>query len=138
MPRTAAGGNAGRDGNYAALRRLFAERVEVRRPGRFERSKVIILLGGDVAESIHDDQYELGACLDCQVRINAIELHKRFRVSEFRKPSEAWISGARDSAFKARERQMKPRLPTETEWGGFPMKDCEAADDESLLTLTRR
>ena len=58
--RAAAGRDAGRDGNHAALRGILGERVEIRRRRGFERRQKILLRRGDVAEAVEDDERELG------------------------------------------------------------------------------
>ena len=36
------------------------------------------LPGGDVAETVHDDEHEFRARLDREIRVNAVEFHKKF------------------------------------------------------------
>ena len=75
MAGAAAGGDAGRGGNHAALRGILRELVEVRRRGGFERREVILFLRRDVAETVEDDQRELGFGLQCQFRIKCVQIH---------------------------------------------------------------
>ncbi len=56
MAGPAAGRDAGRDGNHAALRGILRELVEVRRVRGFERREIILFLRGDVAEAVEDDE----------------------------------------------------------------------------------
>ena len=75
MPRPAAGRDAGRDGNHAALRGILRERVEIRRGGGFERREIILFAGGDVAEAVEHDQHELGFGLERQFGIKSVQIH---------------------------------------------------------------
>jgi len=68
----AAGGDAGRGGNHAALRRVLGDFVEVRRRGGLERRQVILFLGSDVAQAVEDDQRELGIGFECQFGIKRV------------------------------------------------------------------
>ncbi len=75
MPRPAAGRDAGRGGNHAALRGVFAQRVEVRRGRGFQRRQVKLLRGGDVAEAVEHDQREFGFGFQCQFGIKRVQIH---------------------------------------------------------------
>ena len=56
MSRPAAGRDAGRDGNHAALRGILRDLVEVWRVRRFERREIILFLRRDIAKAVEDDQ----------------------------------------------------------------------------------
>ena len=76
MPRPAAGRDAGRGGNHAALRGILAQLVEVRRGGGFQRRQIKLLLRGQVAEAVEHDQHELGASgFQCQFGIKRVQIH---------------------------------------------------------------
>ena len=60
MAGTAAGSDAGGDGQHAALRGVLGEGVEVGRDGGFERRHKALLAGGDVAEAVEDEEDKLG------------------------------------------------------------------------------
>jgi hypothetical protein len=72
MSRPAAGRDAGRGGNYPALRGILRDFVEVRRRGGFERREIILLRRGDVAEAIEDKQHQLGFGLERQFGIKCV------------------------------------------------------------------
>jgi hypothetical protein len=76
MAGAAAGRDAGRDGDHAALRAAgLHERVEVRRGGGFERRHVAGGGGGDVAEAVEHDEGELRARLDGERGVEFVEFH---------------------------------------------------------------
>ena len=55
VARAAARGDAGRDGDHAALGADAGEGVEVRGAGGFERGEEILFRGGDVAQAVEDE-----------------------------------------------------------------------------------
>jgi hypothetical protein len=75
MARPAAGRDAGRDGNHAALRGIFRDLVEVGRRRGFERREIILLLRRDVAEAVEHDEHELGFGLESQFGIKRVQIH---------------------------------------------------------------
>ncbi len=69
MARAAAGRDAGRDGNHAALRGIFRDRVEVRRVRGFQRREIMLFLGRDVAKTVKHDEDVLCFGFKCQLRV---------------------------------------------------------------------
>ena len=75
MPGSAAGCDAGRSGNHAALRGILAELVEVRRGGGLQRGQVQLLFRGDVAEAVEHHQHQLGLGFQGQFGIKRVQIH---------------------------------------------------------------
>ena len=75
MSRPAAGRDAGRNGNHAALRRVFCQRIQVRRDGGLQRREIILFLRGDVAQAVEHDQREFGFGFQCQFGIKRVQIH---------------------------------------------------------------
>jgi phosphoglucomutase len=76
VPRAAARGDARGDRNHPSLRRIFRQRIQVRRGRRFERGQITLLPRGDIAHAIEHQQHQLGVGLKRQFRIQCIEIHK--------------------------------------------------------------
>ena len=68
----AAGRDAGRSGNHAALRRVLGNLVEIRRRGGLERREIILFLRGDVAQAVEDDEREFAVGFQCQFGIKRV------------------------------------------------------------------
>src|SRR6266496_3027277 len=75
MSRSTAGRDAWGDGDHAALRGVFAERVEVRRRGGFERREITLFLGGQVTQTVEHDEGKLGVGFQSQFRIQRVQFH---------------------------------------------------------------
>ena len=75
MTRTAAGRDAGRGGNHAALRGILAQPVEVWRGGGFQRGEKILFPRGNVTEAVEHDQREFGVGFQRQFGIKRIQIH---------------------------------------------------------------
>ena len=75
MAGAAARSNAGGDRDHASLRAVPGQAVEIGGGGGFERREIILFLGGDVAQSIQDEQCQFGVCFDGQMRIEMIQVH---------------------------------------------------------------
>jgi hypothetical protein len=108
----AAGRDAGRDRNHAALGGIFGERVHVWSRCGFKRSEVVLVARSDVTEAVKDEKHEFGIRLQCQFGIESIKIHIRFqsqivRITEWRKepsrePDDVKSGASASTRFKSR------------------------------------
>ena len=96
VPRPAAGSDSRRHRYHAPLRSLFGETVEIGGVGGFQRRQEALLLGGDVAQAIQDDQCQLGVRFNRQFRIKLIKAH--IKKGQVPSPNHARPSPSRQAA----------------------------------------
>src|ERR1051326_2010298 len=96
MTRTAAGSDAGRDGDHPALSGLFRESVKVGSHCGFERGEVVLVARGEIAEAVKNEQNKLGIGFQRQFGIQSVKIHSSIqsqivRVTEWQvgRPGEA-------------------------------------------------
>jgi len=82
VSRPAAGRDAGRDRNHPALRGVFGERVEVRGRSRFQGREIILSPRRQIAETVEHNQREFCAGLQCQFRIESVQVHSSIFISK--------------------------------------------------------
>ncbi len=76
MARTAAGCDAGRHRDHAALGTAVAhERVEVGRFRGFKRRDPALGSGREVTQTVENHQGELGVCFQRQFRVELVQVH---------------------------------------------------------------
>ena len=66
VARPAAGGDAGSDGDHAALRAEFGQGVKIGGRGRLQRREKTLFFGRQIAQTVQDYEGQFGVCFDCQ------------------------------------------------------------------------
>ena len=75
MAGSAAGRDAGGGRNHAALGGVLGNLVQIRGNGGFKGGEVILFFGGDVAQTVENDQSHFGFNFKSQLGIKFIQIH---------------------------------------------------------------